>query len=81
MNLNDQVNSASLESGKRHIVQKELSYLSTLLAKHREIMRLEAEQKALQTQKQENTDPELAPLYEEELSSDRCSAFKRKKRS
>ena len=38
------------------------------LAKHREIMRLEAEQKALMTQKQENTDPELAQLYEEELT-------------
>ncbi len=66
--LNDQVNSASFESGKRHIVQKELSYLSTLLGKHREIMRLEAEQKALMTQKQETTDPELAELYEEELN-------------
>ena len=39
--LSDQVNSSSLESGKRHIVQKELSYLSTVLAKHREIVRLE----------------------------------------
>src|SRR5262245_46618239 len=66
--LTDQVNSASLESGKRHIVQKELSYLSTLLTKQREILRLEADKKALITQMQENTDSELAPLYEEELT-------------
>lgn len=66
--LNDQVNSASIESGKRHIVQKELSCLSTVLAKHREIIRLEAEQKALLAQKQETTDPELSQLFDDELT-------------
>ena len=66
--LNDQINSASFESGKRHIVQKELSYLSTVLGKHREIMRLEAEKSALMGQKEETTDSELAQLYEEELT-------------
>lgn len=67
--LSDQVNSSSLESGKRHIVQKELSYLSTVLTKHREVERLMAEQKALETQKQESNDPEMSQLYEEELTT------------
>ena len=65
--LNEQAGSATLESSKRHIVQKELSYLSTLLAKHKEILRLEKEIQLLEAQKSE--DPTLAPLYEEELSS------------
>ncbi len=76
--LTDQVNSASLESSKRHIVQKELSYLSTLLTKQREIVRLESELKALEAQKQENTDPELAQLYAEELALIDASLVKEK---
>lgn len=64
--LTEQVQSASLE-GKRHLVQKELSYLSTLLSKHKDLLRIQKEREALLAQKAENTDGELASLYDEEL--------------
>ncbi len=64
--LQEQVSSTAFD-GKRHLVQKELSYLSTLLSKHKEMQRLKAEIQALEAQLKENGDAELAPLYEEEL--------------
>lgn len=74
--LSEQAGSATLESSKRHVVQKELSYLSTLLAKHKEILRLEKEIQLLEAQKSE--DPTLAPLYEEELSAVQGALVKEK---
>ncbi len=74
--LNGQVSSASLDSSRRHLVQKELSYLSTLLSKYKEILRLEGEQQSLEAQKKENKDPELDELYDEELSSLKTSLEK-----
>ena len=65
--LSEQVSSPNLESSKRHVVQKELSYVSTLLTKHKEITRLEKECADLDAQLQANTDPEMAPLFEDEL--------------
>ena len=67
--LSDQVSSNLLESSNRHGVQKELSYLSTLLAKHKEIERLEQEYQLVVSQSTQNTDSELAQLFEEELQS------------
>jgi peptide chain release factor 1 len=69
--LNEQVSSSSLESAKRHIVQKELSYLSTLLSKHKEIVRLETDIAVLDEQRLANTDPEIGSLFEEEIETTR----------
>ncbi len=71
--LQEQVSSSSLE-GKRHLVQKELSYLSTLLSRHKEIQSLEAERKAIESQL--HNDAELAPLYEEELQTIEAALLK-----
>ncbi len=67
--LAEQVSSPALENSKRHVVQKELSVLSTLLSKHKEIVRLEDEYKQLEEQKAANTDPEFAQLLDEELQT------------
>lgn len=67
--LAEQVSSSALESSKRHLVQKELSFLSTLLSKHKEIERLEREYKHLEEQKAENQDPEFGQLLDEELQT------------
>ena len=64
--LNQQVSSSSLDNKKRHVVQKELSYLSTLLSKHKEISRLEQEKASLEAQLSE-ADAEMAELFNEEL--------------
>ena len=77
--LNDQVSSSSLESSKRHIVQKELSFLSTVLSKHKEIVRIEKERALLQEQLQASADPEMALLYEDELASVNASIDREQK--
>mgnify|MGYP000491087607 CR=1 FL=1 len=64
--LTDQVSSSTLESSKRHLVQKELSYLTTLLSKHKEISRLEHERSIILEQLSATTDPEMATLFDEE---------------
>lgn len=66
--LNEQVSSSTLESSQRHVVQKELSFLSTLLTKQKEIARLTAEQASLETQRNAAEDPEMAELFGEELA-------------
>lgn len=66
--LTEQVQAASFES-KRHLVQKELSYLSTLLSKRKELDRIQKERDAILSQKAENKDPELASLYDDELQN------------
>ena len=73
--LQEQVSSTSLE-GKRHLVQKELSYLSTLLSKHKEIKRLEAERQSIAAEKAKG-DSELASLYDEELERIDAALLKR----
>ena len=65
--LSDQASSSTLETQKRHLVQKELSYLSTLLSKHKEIVRLEKEYEAVTAQLEANVDPDMIPLFGEEL--------------
>ena len=65
--LTEQLVAPSLEQSKRHLVQKEVSYLSTILGKHREIVALEAQQADIVLQKTENKDPDFGPLLDEEL--------------
>jgi len=66
--LNEQLISSALESNKRHIVQKELSIISTILNKYQELSELKKSYEAVLAQERENKDPELAPLFAEELS-------------
>lgn len=65
--LNDQASSSTLETSKRHLVQKELSYLSTLLSKHKDMVQLGKEYDLLSAQLEANSDDEMALLFEEEL--------------
>ncbi len=66
--LNEQISSSALDNNTRHVVQKELSYVSTLLSKHKEIVRLEQEKASLEVQLTESKDPEMAELFTEELA-------------
>lgn len=61
------LSSSELESSKRHTLQKELSYLSVLLSKHKLINQLESEYKNVLAEKSKITDSELVTLYEDEL--------------
>ena len=65
--LSDQLSSSSLDTSKRPALQKELSYLSTLLAKHKEVDRLQHEHETLSAHAQESNEPGVAELYSEEL--------------
>jgi peptide chain release factor 1 len=58
--------SPAVDSQERHLLQKEMSFLSTLIAAHTEHERLAHEQHALL--EQSAADPELKELYEEELA-------------
>jgi len=63
-----QLADASLENATRAALQKELSQLSTILAKHHDLESLEHYIKQTQTQAAANADAELALLYQEELT-------------
>lgn len=67
--LNNQLMSGSLDNNKRHVIQKEFSFLSSLLNKHREVEGLNAEYKQLVDQVNclGDSDAELKSLYNEEL--------------
>lgn len=67
--LNEQLISTSIEASQRHVVQKELSTLSTLLNKHQEIVRLEGHYSVLREQAALNIDPEMTTLFNEELAT------------
>ncbi len=67
--LNDQLTTISLDASKRSVVQKEISYVSTLLAKHKEVERLQHEYETLSAQVQQYTDSGLIELYTEELET------------
>ena len=77
--LTEQASSPTLESSKRHQVQKELSYINTLLTKHKEIVRLEEEKSALQKHLEEQSQSELAELYKEEIASTEALLEKERK--
>lgn len=57
-----------LDHIKRRDTQKEASRLSSLLAKHKEIVSLEHQILQATTQASSNTDPEMAPLFQEEIA-------------
>lgn len=67
--LSAQLTSACIESSQRHVVQKELSYITTLLSMHRDILSLEKHYTELHEQKLVSTDIELTALIEEELAT------------
>jgi peptide chain release factor 1 len=77
--LNNEISSSSLDNNRRHVVQKELSYLSTLLTKHKEIVRLEGEKASLEAQFAESSEPEMAELFNEELAVVQASLKKEQK--
>ncbi|HSW73942.1 MAG TPA: peptide chain release factor 1 [Candidatus Limnocylindria bacterium] len=59
--------SPTVDSGKRHELQKELARLTQLLAKHTSITALERQIKESQDQQGSGTDPEMAALFAEEV--------------
>lgn len=67
--LSAQLNAPNLDNSKRQGLQKELSYLSKILDKHKEIEQLETELKSLESQKSENKDPELGQLFDDEIQN------------
>jgi peptide chain release factor 1 len=64
--LSTQVSSGSLDNNKRHVIQKELSLLSTLLSKHNELNTLQQQLADIEKQEQDNKDPEFGQLLSEE---------------
>jgi peptide chain release factor 1 len=65
--LTQELASPASDGSKRHIYQKEHSYLSTLLTKHAEISALQSKLAQTLEQAQENTDLELKELFESEI--------------
>lgn len=66
--LSQLLSSPAVQSSQRHVYQKEHSSLATLLAQHDQIKKLEHQIQQTKIQAQENTDQELAPLFEAELT-------------
>lgn len=66
--LSEQLSSPTLESSKRLKFQKEHAQLSGLLSKHKEILALEQAIVDTATQAEQNSDPEMAALFGEELA-------------
>lgn len=66
--LTQELLSPALESSKRHRVQKELSYISTVLAHLQEIEHIEKESAAIREQDALAADSDLKSLFQEELS-------------
>jgi peptide chain release factor 1 len=73
--LGQQISSPSLEASQRHVLQKEFSYLSTILHKRREIEALEKQEEELAAQQADAVDVELKALFEEELKLVRDRLF------
>lgn len=67
--LASQLTDSVLDSGKRRTLQKELSRLAFLLAKHDEILALEKKAQEAKNQAATNTDMELAVLFQEEIDA------------
>lgn len=61
--------SPSLDTKKRHALQKELSFLSTVLSKSRELAVFEKQQADLIEQKSQTTDTAFIELIDEELQA------------
>lgn len=74
--LAEQLTSSVLDNNKRHVVQKELSSLSTLLNKHKDIVGLTCEIAQIETLIANDTDAQMAALYDEELAALRLKLAK-----
>ncbi len=61
-----QLSSSQIDNNKRHVLQKEISSLSSLLSKYKEILRLESESQEVAAQKAANIDQEMDILFDEE---------------
>jgi len=66
--LSQIISNQALDTRDRHKLQRELSLLTGLLAKHKDIEALQEKISQSQSQAAANTDPEMAILYQEELS-------------
>lgn len=66
--ISEQLQSPTLESGKRLVLQKEHARLSEILEKHRQITNVSAQLAETEKQADQNKDQELAPLYQEEIA-------------
>ncbi len=64
--LTQQLLAPTLDSSKRHLLQKEISYLGTLLTKNKEIEALQEEHAALVKSASEEADTELAHMFAQE---------------
>lgn len=65
--LTQLLSSPAVDSRQRHVLQKELSQLTTFLEKMRAVGGCDAEIVLLEQQQSQNTDPEMAQLFLEEL--------------
>lgn len=66
--LSQIISNQALDTRDRHKLQRELSLLTGLLAKHKDIEALHEQIGQSQSQAAVNTDPEMALLFQEELS-------------
>lgn len=76
--LNNQLINGTLDNNKRHVVQKEFSFLSNLLNKYRVIQRFEANYNQLTEQLNclDSSEEELKELYNDELNTIQTSINK-----
>ena len=68
LELSKIVSSPDLDKSKRHLLQKELSQISTILDKCAILEDIQSQIEHAKTQATENKDKELAELYQEEIS-------------
>ena len=66
--LQNLVADQSLDRKQRHVYQKELAHLKELLARHVHMQQLVAELEQTKQQAAENTDEEMASLFEQEIA-------------
>jgi len=65
--LTQLLSSPSLDSSKRHTLQKELSQISAILEKNKSLEDIKSQILQAKKQSKENTDEELAELFQEEI--------------
>lgn len=66
--LTAQLTAGAIDAKQRHTLQKEHSYLNTLLGKYRELRALEKQLAEVAVQRDQTVDIELKALYEEEIT-------------
>lgn len=65
--LSNELVSPALENSKRHVLQKEFSYISTLISRHQELERLSKSLESSKEQLKDVQDAELKGMFEEEI--------------